>query len=304
MLQKGTHSVQENWTQIDDSGARTVSTDLSQKSFDRFARYITSELGIKMPDSKMTMVQSRLLRRARELRLGSIDEYGEYFFDSTSVEEREHFINAITTNKTDFFREPDHFDYLVKTALPTLRSEADPRMSRLNVWSAACSSGQEPYTLAMVLSEYALQNVGFNFAILGTDISTKVLAQARRAVYEESITAPVPAPFRKKYLLRSKDRGSGLVRISPVLREKVSFHALNFMNDSYRIQDMFDVVFCRNVLIYFDRKTQESVICKICRNINPGGYLFVGHSESLAGMDVPAKQVKTAVFRMPLQAER
>jgi chemotaxis protein methyltransferase CheR len=303
MLQKGKQSVQENWTQTNDSLVQTVSTDLSQKSFDRFAHYITSELGIKMPDSKMTMVQSRLLRRARELRLCSIDEYGEYFFDSTSSEEREHFINAITTNKTDFFREPDHFDYLVKTALPKLRSGTDPRMSRLNVWSAACSSGQEPYTLAMVLSEYALQNVGFTFAILGTDISTKVLEQARRAVYEESLTAPVPAPLRKKYLLRSKDRGSSLVRISPALRATVSFNPLNFMNDNYRIQNMFDVVFCRNVLIYFDRKTQESVICKICRNIKPGGYLFVGHSESLAGMDVPAKHVTTAVFRMPLQNE-
>jgi chemotaxis protein methyltransferase CheR len=281
-----------------------VSAALSQKSFARFAGYITSELGIKMPDSKLTMIQSRLLRRTRELQLSSIEEYGKYFFTDSNHEEREYFINAITTNKTDFFREPEHFDFLVEVALPKLCAGLDPRMSRLNVWSAACSSGQEPYTLAMVLSEYALRNPGFTFAILGTDISTKVLEHARKAVYEEALTAPIPAALRKKHLLRSRDHSSGLVRIAPALREKVSFHQLNFMSESYRIQDMFDIVFCRNVLIYFDRKTQESVICKICRNLKPGGYLFVGHSESLAGMDVPVKQVKTAVFRMPLEAKR
>jgi chemotaxis protein methyltransferase CheR len=177
--------MREDWVQNDDSAVQSVSMALSQKSFDRFANYITSELGIKMPGTKMTMVQSRLLRRARELRLGSIDEYGEYFFAGSSDEEREYFINAITTNKTDFFREPEHFDFLVRTALPNLSAGADPRMSRLNVWSAGCSSGQEPYTLAMILNEYALKNAGLrNFAILATDISTKVLEHARKAVYE------------------------------------------------------------------------------------------------------------------------
>jgi chemotaxis protein methyltransferase CheR len=290
-----------DWNQIDDGGAQQVSTTISQKNFARFAQFITSELGIKMPESKMPLIQSRLLRRARELKLSSIDEYGDYLFTG-SGEERQSFINAITTNKTDFFREPEHFDYLVKTALPSLRAGLDPRMARLNVWSAACSSGQEPYTLAMILSEYASQNTGFNFALLATDISTKVLEHARKAVYDEELVAPVPVSLRKKYLLSGKDSTSGLVRIVPALREKVSFHQLNFMSDDYRIHDMFDVVFCRNVLIYFDRKTQESVICKICRNLKPGGYLFVGHSESLAGMNVPVRQVQTSVFRMPCRA--
>lgn len=289
----------EDWFQNEDNGEHALPTALSQKSFDRFASYITTELGIKMPETKMTMVQSRLMRRARELQLGSIDEYSEYFFTSPNGEEREYFINAITTNKTDFFREPEHFNFLVSTALPNLCAENDMRISRMNIWSAGCSSGEEPYTLAMLLSEHALQNNGFRFAVLATDISTKVLECARRAVYEEQLTLPVPAVLRQKYLLRSKDHTSGLVRISPALREKVSFHQLNFMSDSYHIQDMFDIVFCRNVLIYFDRATQEAVIRKICQNINPGGYLFIGHSESLAGMDVPVQQVKTAVFRMP-----
>lgn len=287
-------------TEVQAIAASEVSVALSQKSFQRIATYITSELGIKMPDSKITMVQSRLLRRARELRLESLDAYSDYFFATSSADERQRLINIMTTNKTDFFREPEHFAYLERVALPALRLRNRSQSTRINVWSAACSSGQEPYTLAMILNEYASKNSGVDFAILGTDISTKVLDEARKGIYEASLARPIPAPMREKYVLDSKDPASGLVRISAALRSKVSFHQLNLMNDDYRIRDMFDIVFCRNVLIYFDHPTQESVIRKICRNINPGGYLFAGHSESLSGMDIPAVKVHTAVFRMPL----
>ena len=190
--------MQDDWAQNNEVAIQPVSIALSQKSFDRFAQFITGELGIKMPDSKITMVQSRLMRRARELRLGSLEEYGEYLFTSSNGEEREYFINAITTNKTDFFREPEHFDFLVRTALPNLRAGVDPRMSRLNVWSAACSSGQEPYTLGMILSEYASRHPSLNFAILATDISTKVLEHAKRAMYEEARRAPVSSELYAK----------------------------------------------------------------------------------------------------------
>ena len=249
--------MREDWAESAASVAPTVSGALSQKSFDRFAQFITGELGIKMPDSKMSMVQSRLMRRARELQLGSIDEYGEYLFTSTNGEEREYFINAITTNKTDFFREPEHFDFLVRTALPNLRAGVDPRMSRLNVWSAACSSGQEPYTLGMILSEYALNSHGLNYAILATDISTKVLEHAKKAMYEEAEVAPVPASLRKKYLLSSRDRSSSLVRVSPALRAKVTFRRLNFMNDTYRVQDSFGETY----LARHDRNDREGRSC-------------------------------------------
>ena len=166
-------------------------SELSPKTFARFAQFITGELGIKMPESKLSMVQSRLLRRVRELQLKSVEQYSEYFFTSSNAEEREHFINAITTNKTDFFREAEHFDFLTRisssrhsTALAGYRPG-----SRLKVWSAGCSSGEEPYTLAMVLSEYELQHPGFDFAILGTDVSTRVLDLARSGIYQESQTA-------------------------------------------------------------------------------------------------------------------
>ena len=276
--------------------------ELSSGSFSRLAKYITAELGIKMPESKLTMVHSRLLRRVRELDLRSVEDYVEYFFASSHAEEREAFINAVTTNKTDFFREPAHFDFLTRVAIPSIAGGGASSFGGfLKVWSAGCSSGQEPYTLAMALNEYALLRPGFDYAILGTDISTKMLEHARTGIYHKSQVEPVPADLSRKYLLLSRDRADGLVRIVPDLRRKITFSPLNFMDEDYEIRDMFDVVFFRNVLIYFDRPTQEAVINKICRNLASGGYLFVGHSESLAGLDVPVKLVKTSVFRKPLE---
>ena len=258
---------------------------LSRESYSRMARFITDELGIKMPASKLTMVQSRLLRRVRDLGMQSVEQYAEYFFASSSEAEREHLINAITTNKTDFFREPQHFAILRKVVLPEMTGEAVRPPERFKAWSAGCSSGEEAYTLAMVLAEYAARCAGFDFAILGTDISTKVLNAARHAVYDESQVEAIPPDLRVKYLRRS--RAAGTARVVPELRQKVSLHRLNFMDDDYRINDVFEAAFFRNVMIYFDRPTQEAVINKICRYLVPGGYLFIGHSETLAGLATP-----------------
>ena len=280
-------------------------SELSPKTFARFAQFITGELGIKMPESKLTMVQSRLLRRVRELRLSSVEQYAAYFFASSNADEREQFINAITTNKTDFFREPEHFAFLTRIALPSLSRTKDCGPgSRLKVWSAGCSSGEEPYTLAMLLSEYALQQPGFDFAILGTDISSKVLDHARSGIYQESQTLPVPPELRRKYLWQSRNKSERLVRVIPELRRKVTFHPLNFMDSDYGIRDRFHLVFFRNVMIYFDRPTQEAVINKICRNLVPGGYFFAGHSESLAGLNTGLSCVETAVFRKPCRSAK
>ncbi len=275
-------------------------SDLSPESFARLAKYVTRELGIKMPESKLTMVQSRLLRRVRELGLASIEQYGEYLFAPAHEKEREQFINAITTNKTDFFREPGHFEYLVRSALPSLDRTLNRRLDwHLRVWSAGCSSGEECYTLAMVLNEYGRERRRFDYSILGTDVSTRVLEQARSGIYQESQAAPVSAELRKRYMWRSRNRADGLVRVVPELRGRTTFRRLNFMDEDYRIREVFEVVFFRNVLIYFDRAIQERVINRVCRNLAPGGYLFVGHSESLAGLDIPVKAVKTSIFRKP-----
>jgi len=267
-------------------------TRLSPASFARFARFITSELGIKMPDSKLSMVQSRLLRRVRELGFDSVERYSEYFFQAPeAAEERIHLINAVTTNKTDFFREPAHFDYLTGVVLGQERAG-----TFLKVWSAGCSSGEEPYTLAMVLSAFATGRRGFDFSILATDVSTRVLALAQAAIYEEFQVEAVPPGLRARYLLRSRNREQKRVRIVPALRERVSFHQLNFMDAHYGVKDVFDVIFFRNVMIYFDRPTQEAVIRKLCEHLARGGYLFVGHSESLAGLEIPVVQVRPSIF--------
>ena len=279
-----------------------LSLELSPESFARFAQFITGELGIKMSEAKVPMLQSRLMRRLRELHFGSLEEYQAYLFDSPNAEEeRVHFINAVTTNKTDFFREPQHFEYLTRTALPNLDRlyGGGGGPWRFKLWCAGCSSGEEPYTQAMVLSEYAKERAGLDFALLATDISTKVLGHAQRGIYEEARIEPVPLPLRRSYLLRSKDASGGLVRIVPQLRRRISFHRLNFMDADYRVKDMFEVIFFRNVMIYFDKPTQEAVINKLCRNLKPGGYLFVGHSESLAGLNIPVAAVASAVFRKP-----
>lgn len=270
---------------------------LSPATLAHFLSFITAELGIKMNDAKLPMLHSRLQRRLRVLGLSTLDEYHERLFHSPHAEsEREHFVNAVTTNKTDFFREPQHFDYLVRTALPAL-DRAPGRPWNFNLWCAGCSSGEEPYTLAMVLAEYATRREGFDFSLLATDISTRVLDLARTGIYREELIQPVALPLRTKYLLRRKDATRAEVRIVPELRRKIAFHELNFMHADYAVKDRFEVIFFRNVMIYFDKPTQQAVIRKLARHLVPGGFLFVGHSESLAGLDIPVSVVGPAVYR-------
>lgn len=281
-------------------GTRDDPAPLSPLSFARLASLITGELGIKMPESKICMVQSRLMRRVRELGLESIEAYTHYLLEQdVTLAERSQLINAITTNKTDFFRESPHFQYLLDSVLPSLqRIRKTEPVCEVNLWSAGCSSGEEPYTLAMLLAEYASGQPGFSFSVLATDVSTKVLEHAREGIYDESGIGPIPIELRSRYLRRNRIEPH-LVRIVPELRRRISFHRLNFMEERYPIQDRFDVVFFRNVMIYFNRDTQERVVQKICRHLRPGGYLFIGHSESLSGLDVPLNPVHTAVFRKP-----
>ena len=207
-------------------------------------------------------------------------------------------IDVVTTNKTDFFREPDHFDYLSERVLPELvLSHGVGVRKKLNVWSAACSTGEEPYTLAMVLSEFAEGCPGFYFSILATDISTAVLEKARSGIYDHDRVIPIPMVLRKKYLLKSKEKVKGLVRIVPALRNSVRFERLNFLDEEYGIDEPMAIVFCRNVLIYFDRSTQEKLVNRLSQQLISGGYLFVGHSESLHGMDLPLVQTATSIYR-------
>jgi chemotaxis protein methyltransferase CheR len=272
---------------------------MSGKIFSRIAGFIHAEVGIKMPDSKLTMLQGRLQKRLRHLRLSSYDEYAEYLFSPDGMQhEMDHLINAVTTNKTDFFREPRHYDILLGEVLPGLYGANRMGLKRIvHVWSAACSTGEEPYTLAMVLSEFGERHQGLDFSILGTDISTHVLEKARLAIYEEDAVEPIPSALRKKYLLRGTGENKGLVRIAPELRFLVRFQRINLLEETYGIRDLMDIIFCRNVMIYFDRPTQEKVLNSLVTHLRPGGYLFMGHSETLNGMKLPVVPVALTVYR-------
>lgn len=281
------------------SPVNDASLTISPQAFRRVAEFITGRLGIRMSPAKIPLLQSRLHRRLRALGCESLEHYLESVLQAPEGEEELlEFMDAVTTNKTDFFREPQHLDYLRNVALPALDPGAgeywQPR-----VWSAGCSSGQEVYSLAMALSEFGETRGRFDFAVLGTDISRRMLRAAETAIYEAPLVEPIPAAWRKKYLLRSRDPARPQVRIVPELRSRVRFQRLNFMAPTYDLGETFDVIFFRNVMIYFDKSTQERVVNRMCERLRPGGFLFVGHSESLTGVNVPVRNVACAVYRMP-----
>jgi chemotaxis protein methyltransferase CheR len=271
--------------------------ELSEKDFQAFSKYIFTEYGIKMPPVKRIMLQGRLLKRIRELKMNSYTEYKEYFF-SKEGQEREllNFLNVVTTNKTDFYREPVHFAFLRDHVLPGF-AESTGFSRPFKVWSAGSSSGEEGYTIAIALNEFKLANPRFRYEILGTDISSQMLQTAARGVYKESKIDMVPIDLKRRYFLKSKDRVNPTVRVVPELQANLKLRYLNLMDSVYDISETFDVIFCRNVLIYFDRITQEKVINRLCRHLSSDGYFFIGHSESLSGMDVPLEHVKPTIFK-------
>ncbi len=278
------------------NGEAFQKSQLTDKDFKRFSEFIYKEVGIKLPNSKKTMIEARLQKRMRALSIPTHSQYVEFLFSEQGMEsELIHLIDVVTTNTTDFFREPMHFEFLASQILPQWLA-ANGAARALRLWSAGCSIGMEPYTLAMVLTEFANKNSGFKYSLLATDISTQALEKAVKAIYEEERVAPVPHEMKTKYLLRSKDRKKRLVRIVPELRKKVEFRRLNFM-EPFSFPEPKDIIFCRNVVIYFDKPTQEVLFNKFCKQLKPGGHLFIGHSESLAGMTLPLEQVRPTVYR-------
>ncbi|WP_137679816.1 CheR family methyltransferase [Aurantiacibacter suaedae] len=261
----------------------------------RLATFIQSETGIKMPHNKLTMLEGRLRRRVRATGVADLNTYCEFLFDAKfGRDENVHLINAVTTNKTDFFREPRHFDYLTQTILPELKAKAS---RRIRVWSAACSTGAEPYTLAMLLDDFADKHHGPDYGILATDLDTQVLEIARRGIYPAELIQPVPERLRARYVMQPLEKTSSDVRIVPSLRAAVGYARLNLMDDNYPVGEPMDIIFCRNVLIYFDKQTQEQVVSKLCGKLRVGGWLVLGHSESIAGMTLPVEQVCNTVFK-------
>ncbi len=272
---------------------------MKDKDFKRFSSLIYDRVGIRMPASKKNMLEARLQKRLRQLGFGTFAEYGEFVFSPEGQNiELVHMIDVVTTNKTDFFREPGHFEFLVRKALPIiLKSRENTIAHPVRLWSAGCSSGEEPYTLAMILNEFSRKHRNFRFSILASDVSMRILETARKAVYPEERTENISLDFKKKYLLKSKDRSRRLVRICPQLRSQVIFRRINFVDKDFDIGEKMDIIFCRNVIIYFDKITQQNLINKFYRQLLPGGFLFLGHSETLNGMNVDFTAVGSTVYQ-------
>lgn len=284
------------------SGRIIAAGDMSDGDFNRLSKLILEETGISLSLAKKYMLATRIQKRLSELGMKSFGEYCDYLFSQEGREnELVHAVDAVSTNKTHFFRESTHYEYLVKTALPELAKTYGAGVKKkLLVWSAACSTGEEPYTLAMVLEE--LRNgypAGkFDYSILATDISTRVLGKARLGIYDEQLADSIRMDLRNKYLLRSRDKTRKLVRIVPELRKRIEFRNLNLTNKVYGIRkDIADIIFCRNVIIYFDKPTRELVLKHLCRHLRLGGYLFMGHSESLHDMELPLISTAPMVYR-------
>ncbi len=232
--------------------------------------------GIALADHKQDMVYNRLVRRLRELGLESFDEY--FLCLDSSPAEFTQFINALTTNLTAFFRERHHFDYVKDQILPALSKSGQ---QRLRIWSAGCSLGEEPYSLAISLLEAGIDPASCDVRILATDIDSKVLASARTGVYEQSRVKALPQATVHRWFLKGKSHNDGRVKVRPELQQMVAFKHLNLM-DEWPMQGPFDFIFCRNVMIYFDQQTQARLLQRMASLLRPGGHLFVGHSEALA----------------------
>ncbi len=263
---------------------------ITDKEFEKFRTLVYEESGINLNDGKKPLVISRLSKRLRALRLDTFQAYYDHVVGDPTGEEFTKMLDLLSTHKTDFVREPAHFNFLRERIMPGLARER-----RIRIWSAACSSGEEPYSIAMTVFDAALP-MHWDCKILASDLSTRVLAKATRGVYGKDRVANMPAELVRRHFLKGKDETAGRVLIKSHLSNMVVFRRINLMDDRYPIRASLDVIFCRNVMIYFDKRTQEQLLAKFCRYLKPGGYLFVGHSESLQWLKHSFRYVAPTIY--------
>jgi len=254
--------------------------NLSDEDFYKLRDIIYSEAGIKLSDVKKILMQSRLIKRLRDLRLDNFTEYYDYLLQNYEVE-KINFINAITTNKTDFFRENDHFEFMKNIILPDFEKKKE---KELRIWSAGCSTGEEPYTIAITLHEYFNGKVPPEFLILATDIDTQVLERAAEGNYPADHLADVEPKYLKNYFIHNENDKGDFYKVKDQLKDAVYFRRLNLLSDDYPMKKKFDIIFCRNVIIYFDRETQKTLFEKYHRYLKDDGYLLIGHSENITSI--------------------
>lgn len=268
---------------------------ISDKEFQLFRDIIFRETGIHMSDRKRNLVVARLSKRLRALNLSSFSEYYQFLSESSDAgNELINLINRVTTNKTDFFRERHHFDFLHSEVLPSyIEAARRGRERRLRIWSAGCSSGEEPYSIAMTVSE-ALQNErGWDAKILATDLDTEILIRASRGLYSSQQVTPIPMSYITKYLVRTSEG----YEAGPQIKHMVAFRKLNLMDQYFPMKRPFDIIFCRNVMIYFNEDTKADLVGRFHMHLKDDGYMFIGHSESLMHMKHLFKFLKHTVYK-------
>ncbi|MCG8307028.1 MAG: chemotaxis protein CheR [Cytophagales bacterium] len=268
---------------------------LTNHEFNRLSVFIENKYGIRMPISKKSMLQGRLQKRLKALNISDFKTYNDYLFSVEGLSnELSNMIDEVSTNKTDFFREKIHFDFLTSDGLKQYLN--DNRKNNLSVWSAACSSGEEPYSISITLNEYKAIHRNIDFQILGTDISNKMISFAQKGIYGMDKASAIPQNLLKKYFLRGKNQYTNKVKVKDILKNNVVFKDFNLLSANYHKAGKHDIIFCRNVLIYFDQNLQYRVLRNLCQQLRPGGYLFLGHTESIIGFSLPLIQVKPSIF--------
>lgn len=256
-----------------------IAAGLTASDHKRLAQFVEATAGIQLPEHKRSLIEARLRKRQQMIGQPTLSAYIDYVLNQ-GAEERIMMIDALTTNKTDFFRESGHFEFLQKTLLERL----PPSVScSLRFWSAGCSTGEEPYTLAMVLEHVKQQRPRFSYRIEATDIAVSVLETARQAIYSHEQVKPVPLDYRKRFLLRKKNSQLDIVKMVPEIRRNVFFNEFNLITGDYGKLGQFDGIFCRNVMIYFNNKNRANIINNFYQALKPGGFFFIGHSEGLSG---------------------
>jgi chemotaxis protein methyltransferase CheR len=271
------------------------SQKLSDEEFKKVQTFMLENLGIKLSPIKIVMVTSRLIKRLKKTGISNFKDYLEYAMshEGRSSGEFECMIDELTTHKTEFFREPEHFNLLREMVLPNFKIDA---FNPFKIWSAGCSTGEEAYTMAIILSEYNINNPNFDFNIFATDISNSSVLKAFRAIYNKELVESIDQNLVKKYFLVSRDQRENKVRVAKNLREKIHFSILNLVDDYFFQNGSLDVIFCRNTLIYFEDVSKRAVVNKLIEKLKPGGYLFVGLSETVTQYSKAISQVSPSVY--------
>jgi chemotaxis protein methyltransferase CheR len=272
---------------------------LSAQAYRTIVEIVYEHSRIKLGNDKQTLLSNRLGKRLRELGIATYDDYCARLKSLGAQEEIEHLVDLISTNHTRFYREPDHFTYLTEKILPGLIPRLHSERAPLRIWSAASSSGEEPYTLAIVLSEYLRAHPSLTWKIEASDISRSILAKAERAIYRMDAVEPVPMELLKRYFQKGVGEHDGYCRVRKELREKVRYARVNLFQPEYPITPKQHVIFCRNVMIYFDIPSREAAVKRLTQHLAPGGFLIVGHSESLMGVRHNLVAIKQGIYQKP-----